>query len=78
MLLFQDLKDNEIDTKDEEEEYGLDKENGLKKENINIWFLNKGKMKLIEKEEGQFNIDTFDEVMGEMYNLNNDLLFKGE
>ena len=78
MLLFQDLKDNEIDTKDEEEEYGLDKEYGLKKENINIWFLNQGKMKLIEKEEGQFNIDTFDEVMGEMYNLNNDLLFKGE
>ena len=35
-------------------------------------------MKLIEKEEGQLNIDTFDEVMGEMYNLNNDLLFKGE
>lgn len=78
MLLFQDLKDNEIDTKNEEEEYGLDKEYGLKKENINIWFLNRGKMELIEKEEGQFNIDTFDEVMGEMYNLNNDLLFKGE
>jgi|GEM_PF-405192 hypothetical protein fuD12_00365 len=78
MLLFQDLKDNKIDTKSEEEEYGLDKDYGLKKENINIWFLNRGEMKLIEKEEVQFNIDTFDEVMGEMYNLNNDLLFKGE
>ena len=78
MLLFQDLKDKEIDTKNEEEEYGLDKGYGLKKENVNIWFLNEGKMELIEKEEEQFNIDTFDEVMGEMYNLNNDLLFKGE
>lgn len=78
MLLFQDLKDNEIDTKSEEEEYRLSTNYGLKKENVNIWFLNEGKMKLIEKEEGQFNIDTFNEVVGEMYNLNNDLLFKGE
>lgn len=78
MLLFQDLKDKEMDTKNEEEKYGLDKGYGLKKEDVNIWFLNEGKMELIEKEEEQFNIDTFDEVMGEMYNLNNDLLFKGE
>ena len=57
-------------------EYNLNKEKyGLEKDNINIWFINEEKLEKLNPDEIGFNTDTFNEVIGDMNNLYQDLFY---
>ncbi|CAL7895224.1 AAA family ATPase [Fusobacterium necrophorum] len=78
-LLFQNIKKEKENLEELEQEYRIHKEDyGLEAEKVNIWFLHDGSMELLDKKEGRIDVDTFDNITGEMYNLYNDLLFQGE
>ena len=77
MIMFEKCK-NKID--DEIiEEYSIDKENyGLRQEDVNVYFLNNKTIEMAEFGEDGIITDTFNEVLGEIDNLYQELLFAME
>ena len=77
MIMFEKCKhkiDDEII-----EEYSIDRENyGLRQENVNVYFLNNKKIEIAEFGEDGIITDTFNEVLGEIDNLYQELLFAME
>ena len=77
MIMFEKCK-NKID--DEIiEEYSIDRENyGLRQEDVNVYFLNNKTIEMAEFGEDGIITDTFNEVLGEIDNLYQELLFAME
>ena len=77
MIMFEKCK-NKID--DEIiEEYSIDRENyGLRQEDVNVYFLNNKTIKQAEFGEDGVITETFNEVLGEIDNLYQELLFAME
>jgi len=77
MIMFEKCK-NKID--DEIiEEYSIDKENyGLRQEDVNVYFLNNKTIEQAEFGEDGVITETFNEVLGEIDNLYQELLFAME
>ena len=77
MIMFEKCK-NKID--DEIiEEYSIDRENyGLRQEDVNVYFLNNKTIEIAEFGEDGIITDTFNEVLGEIDNLYQELLFAME
>jgi hypothetical protein len=77
MIMFEKCK-NKID--DEIiEEYSIDRENyGLRQEDVNVYFLNNKTMEMAEFGEDGIITETFNEVLGEIDNLYQELLFAME
>lgn len=77
MIMFEKCK-NKID--DEIiEEYSIDRENyGLRQEDVNVYFLNNKTIEMAEFGEDGIITETFNEVLGEIDNLYQELLFAME
>ena len=76
MILFENKKKAGENLENIMKEYNLNKEKyGLEKDNINIWFINKEKLEKLNPDEIGFNTDTFNEVIGDMNNLYQDLFY---
>ena len=77
MIMFEKSK-NKID--DEIiEEYSIERENyGLRQEDVNVYFLNNKTIEMAEFGEDGIITDTFNEVLGEIDNLYQELLFAME
>ena len=77
MIMFEKCKhkiDDEII-----EEYSIDRENyGLRQEDVNVYFLNNKTIEIAEFGEDGIITDTFNEVLGEIDNLYQELLFAME
>ena len=77
MIMFEKCKDK-IDDKIIKE-HSIDKENyGLKQEDINVYFLNNKKIEMAEVREDGIITETFNETIGEIDNLYQDLIFAME
>ena len=76
MILFENKKKAGENLENIVKEYNLNKEKyGLEKDNINIWFINEEKLEKLNPDEIGFNTDTFNEVIGDMNNLYQDLFY---
>ena len=61
------------------EEYSIDRENyGLRQEDVNVYFLNNKTIEQAEFGEDGVITETFNEVLGEIDNLYQELLFAME
>lgn len=77
MIMFEKCKDKI--NKKEVEEYSINRENyGLKQEDINVYFLNNRTIEMAEFGEDGIITKTFNEVLGEIDNLYQELLFAME
>ena len=77
MIMFEKCK-NKIDDQIIEE-YSIDRENyGLRQEDVNVYFLNNKTIKQAEFGEDGVITETFNEVLGEIDNLYQELLFAME
>ena len=77
MIMFEKCKDKIDD--EIIKEYSIDRENyGLRQEDVNVYFLNNKTIKKAEFEEDGIITETFNEVLGEIDNLYQELLFAME
>ena len=77
MIMFEKCK-NKIDDQIIEE-YSIDRENyGLRQEDVNVYFLNNKTIEMAEFGEDGIITETFNEVLGEIDNLYQELLFAME
>ena len=77
MIMFEKCKDKIDD--EIIKEYSIDRENyGLRQENVNIYFLNNKTIEQAEFGEDGVITETFNEVLGEIDNLYQELLFAME
>ena len=77
MIMFEKCKDKIDD--EIIKEHSIDRENyGLRQEDVNVYFLNNKTIKKAEFEEDGIITETFNEVLGEIDNLYQELLFAME
>ena len=77
MIMFEKCKDKIDD--EIIKEHSIDRENyGLRQEDVNVYFLNNKTIKKVEFEEDGIITETFNEVLGEIDNLYQELLFAME